>query len=153
MLRKWRLRTETGEMISEAGDGVCLVDGKLEPESPKAIAFAGAFIRVGDRRLRVAAGRDALTVNGRGAPGGIAILSGRASYTLRVGGVSIAVIPVSVQLAEWSEDSGHCSISGEPLQKGDQVMICPCSMVALAGFARDLGQACPQCGLGWEEAD
>ena len=145
---KWLVSTERGEVIATSGDALALVDGEARPIEGEAVGESTAFIRADARGLRILAAPGRLVVDGRAAPGGVAVLDGRSSHTVRVGPTTLTVRRVLFERRPVTcEDTGYCAISGEPLTEGQTALFCSCGTVALERFARELGDSCPRCGV------
>ena len=151
MTRKWRLSTGGTSVTLADGEGAALVDSRLIPEAEADLGRATAFMRARGR-LYAAAGPGSLTINGRTAIGGIAVVDGSTPARLRIRGSEIRVSPCTSSRELWA-GGGRCSVSGEPLEAGDPVLLCQCGSVVMARFASECGNRCPRCGRRWVEAE
>lgn len=154
MRSKWRIKTGHGDIVATEGDALALVGGEVRAMADEELAECAAFLRPDSRCVRVLAAPGDLTVDGRAAPGGVAILDSQGSHVVRVGQTTLGISRVTFEKRLVAAgDSGTCAISGEPLREGDVALSCSCGIVALEKFARQLGDTCSRCGVRYLEEE
>lgn len=141
----------SAEVRLRCGQSAVLLDGKVVCAEPMPGPGSAAFFRADARGLWVAASLGKLSVNGRSAPGGAALVERETQSSVRIGTVSLVVSWQWEKPAyqEICRSRGRCAISGEPIRPGDIVAVCSaCSTTVIERFLVGDGGCgrCPRCG-------